>query len=315
MRKISIIIPVYNEEENLNPLYSEISSVLNNIDFELIFVDDGSIDRSWEVIKEITLKDERVKGIRFGKNYGQTQAIRAGIEHSTSSIIIIMDGDLQNDPADIPKLLDEINRGYDVVSGWRRRRKDKYFTRILPSQIANWFISKITGVKLNDYGCTLKAYRKEIIEKVDLYGEMHRFIPALCAEMGAKIKEIEVNHRPRMKGNSKYGLERIFKVIFDLLTVKFMGDFSTKPIYFFGSISIVLLFISTIFFLITIYNKWYNHIFVKDQPLFLVAIFLSLIAVQVALIGLVAEMIKRIYYFNKKPYYVKERIYDKEEKF
>jgi len=309
MKKISLVVPVYNEEENIVELYNEITKALN--DFELIMVDDGSDDKSWEIIKEISKKDKKVKGIRFTRNFGQTPAIKAGINNSTGDIIVTLDADLQNDPLDIPKLLSEMDRGYDLVSGWRKDRKDAFFSRVLPSKIANWLISKITSVSLHDYGCTLKAYKREIIENIDLYGEMHRFIPALCGYAGAKISEIKVNHRPRLRGKSKYGIVRIFKVILDLMTVKFMGNFITKPIYFFGIFSFVLLSVSSIFFLITLYNKWYNHIFVKDQPLFLVAIFLSLAGLELGLIGLVAEMLTRIYYSgSKKDYFIKEKTYE-----
>jgi glycosyltransferase involved in cell wall biosynthesis len=307
MKKISIIIPAYNENENIKPLYEEIIGVVD--DFELIIVDDGSTDKTWDIIKEIAEKDKRVKGIRFTRNFGQTPAIKAGIEIAKNDIIILMDADGQNDPNDIPKILSKIDEGFDVVSGWRKNRKDSYFTRTLPSKIANVFISFITGVKLKDYGCTLKAYKKEFIKKIDLYGEMHRFIPALCYYTGAKISEIEVNHRPRIKGKSKYGFTRTFKVILDIMVVKFTGSFMSKPIYFFGAFSFILLGISSIFFLITLYNKWYNHIFVKDQPLFLVAIFLSLIGVELALIGVIAEMIARTYYsITKKDFFIKEMI-------
>lgn len=307
MSKISVIVPVYDEEENISPLYSEIVSRLN--EFELVFVDDGSKDKSWDKIKEIALKDKRVKAIRFTRNFGQTQAIKAGIKNSTGEVIVVLDSDLQNDPADIPKLIAELEKGCDLVSGWRKKRNDPFFTRVLPSKIANKIISFSTGVYLHDYGCSLKAYKREIIEKIDLYGEMHRFIPALCSYVGAKISEVEVNHRPRIKGKSKYGMIRIFKVILDLLTVKFMGNFMTKPIYFFGVFSFGLIMVSSLFFLITLYNKWYNHIFVKDQPLFLVAIFLSLAGLQLGLIGIIAEMLTRIYYSSeKKDYYIKEKI-------
>lgn len=309
MKKISIILPVYNEEDNIEIIYNEIANVIE--DFELFFIDDGSIDKSWDKIKNIALKDERVKGIRFSRNFGQTQAVKAGIKNSSGEIIITMDSDLQNDPRDIPLLLSEIEKGYDIVSGWRKKRNDPFFSRVLPSIIANWIISFTTGTKLHDYGCSLKAYRREVLEKIELYGEMHRFIPALCSYIGAKISEIEVNHRPRIKGKSKYGMIRIFKVILDLLTVKFTGNFMTKPIYFFGVFSFSMIAVSSVFFLITLYNKWYNHIFVKDQPLFLVAIFLSLAGLQLGLIGIVAEMLTRIYYSNGRiDYFIKDKTYE-----
>ncbi|MBP7796078.1 MAG: glycosyltransferase family 2 protein [Elusimicrobiales bacterium] len=306
MRNISIIVPVYNEEKNIKELYIEILSAIK--EFELIFIDDGSTDKSWNVIKDISKNDSRVKGIRFARNFGQTAAMKAGIKEAKGDIIITMDGDLQNDPNDIPMLLKKIDEGYDLVNGWRKNRKDPFFTRIIPSRIANWLISWVTGIKLNDYGCSLKAYRKDILAKIDLYGEMHRFIPAMCGYAGADIIEVEVNHRPRTKGKSKYGIMRVFKVLLDLMVVKFMGNFMTKPVYFFGVFSFCSIFISAIFFLITIYNKWYNHIFVKDQPLFIVAIFLSIIGVLLGLIGVIAEMLTRIYYSSgKSDYYIKEK--------
>lgn len=310
MIDFSIIIPFYNEEKNVELLYNEIiSSVEGN--YEIIMIDDGSTDNTWQEIKQIAYKDEKVKGIRFNRNYGQTNAIKAGIKNSSGKIIITMDGDLQNDPKDIPRLLKKLNEGYDVVSGWRKNRKDKYISRILPSRIANFIISMVTGVKLKDYGCTLKCYKKEYIEKIDLYGEMHRFIPALCHYFGAKITEEEVNHRPRIYGKSKYNLTRTFKVIFDLLMVKFFSSYITKPIYLFGFFSIILFILSIILFLITLYNKWYNHIFVKDQPLFLVGIFMSLVSIQLILIGIIAELLTRIYMENKFDYVIEETTYER----
>lgn len=304
--KVSIIVPLYNEEQNIEILYEEIKKNLS--DFELILVDDGSVDSTWQRIKIISSTDKRVKGIRMSRNFGQTQAIKAGIKEAANQIIVTLDGDLQNDPADIPGLIEKLYDGYDVVNGWRKIRKDPFLTRVLPSKIANAIISFITGVKLNDYGCTLKAYKKAYIEKIDLYGEMHRFIPALCSYLGARVTEVEVNHRPRIYGKSKYGLSRTFKVIFDLMMVKFFGGMINKPIYLFGTISILLFAFSVIFFLITLYNKWYNHIFVKDQPLFLVGIFMCLVSVQMALIGIVAEILTRIYYKDRTEYIIKEKI-------
>lgn len=302
---VSIIVPIFNEEKNIEKLYDEIKSVLDN--FEIIFIDDGSTDSSWEEIKKLKSKNNKIKAIRFSRNFGQTQAIKAGISQATSDIIITIDGDLQNDPKDIPKLLNKMKEGYDIVSGWRKNRKDNFFTRILPSKIANFIISFITGVKLKDYGCTLKVYKKEFLEKIELYGEMHRFIPALCYYLGAKIAEVEVNHRRRIHGKSKYGIMRTFKVIFDLFMVKFFGGMINKPIYLFGFVSTFLFFVSISFFLITLYNKWYNHIFVKDQPLFLVAIFMAIVSIQMMLIGIIAEILTRIYYRGKEEFMIKEK--------
>ncbi len=309
--KLSIISPVYNEEENILSLCSEIDEALkDHVSFELILVDDGSSDSSWEMIKSAKKKFYFVKGIKLRRNYGQTQAIAAGVTDATGEYISVIDADLQNDPRDIPVMLKEIEKGFDIVSGWRKNRKDKFFTRILPSIIANTIISIVTKIKLHDYGCSLKIYKAEIVKEIEFYGEIHRFIPAIAGYKGARISEIEVNHRPRIFGKSKYGIFRTFKVISDIIAIKFMGDFLTKPLYFFSAFSLALFSLSFICALITLYHKWYNHIFVKDQPLFLVAIFLALVAVQIGLIGLVAEMILRVYLVSSgKPLHkIKERV-------
>ncbi|RTZ61357.1 MAG: glycosyltransferase, partial [Gammaproteobacteria bacterium] len=237
IKTISVVIPVYNEEENLKPLYGELKEVLKSLpyEYEIIFVDDGSTDGSYEILKKLALEDKKVKVIRFRRNYGQTAAMYAGFQYAQGDVIITMDGDLQNDPHDIPKLLEKINEGYDIVSGWRKNRKDPFLTRILPSKIANWIISKVTGVHLHDYGCTLKAYRKEVAKNFRLYGDMHRFLPAVAKSFGAKITEIVVNHRPRIHGRSKYGIGRTVRVILDIFLVKFLNDYLNKPMYVFGS--------------------------------------------------------------------------------
>ena len=229
---LSVIIPIFNEEGNIESLYKNLKSVLDGLkkDSEIIFIEDGSTDRSFDILDKISIGDSQVRVIRFKRNFGQTAAMAAGFDHARGEVIIAMDGDLQNDPKDIPQLLQKMETGYDIVSGWRRKRKDPLFTRRIPSMVANWFISKLTGVKLKDYGCTLKAYRKEIVNHINLYGEMHRFIPALASWAGAKVAEIEVNHHPRRKGSSKYGTTRILKVVLDLITVKFLLTFSTRPI-------------------------------------------------------------------------------------
>ncbi|MEW5951570.1 MAG: glycosyltransferase family 2 protein [Elusimicrobia bacterium] len=307
---LSIVVPVYNEEENITELCSEVKEKLpKNLTYELIFVDDGSTDESWREIKKAKKNFNFVKGIRFRRNYGQTQAMAAGISDALGEYIAAMDADMQNDPGDIKFMLEEIEKGYDLVSGWRKNRKDDYWLRILPSAAANKLISWVTGIKLHDYGCTLKIYRREIIKEIELYGEMHRFLPALAGYKGASISEIEVNHRPRKAGKSKYGIFRTFKVAADLLTVKFMGDFMTKPGYFFSFVSLCLFSVSFLFALITLYYKWYNGIFVKDQPLFLVAIFLAIVGVQTGLMGLLAEMTMRVYISSsgKPSYRIKER--------
>ena len=243
---LSIILPVFNEEENISHQYENIVNSVDplKINYEIIFVDDGSTDNSFEMLKRIAQKDKKVNVIVFRRNFGQTAAMAAGIDYSNGEIIVMMDCDLQNDAEDIKRLLDKIDEGYDVVSGWRRDRKDSLITRRIPSKLANWLISKISGVKLHDLGCSLKAYRREVLRQVKLYGEMHRFIPIHVSWVGAKIVEIPVKHYPRRFGSSNYGLLRVYKVLLDLITVKFMGTYSTKPIYVFGGVGLLLFMIS-----------------------------------------------------------------------
>lgn len=309
-KSVSVVIPVYEESGNIAPLHSEIKSALEGLDFEIIFIDDGSSDGSWEEIKKAAAGDPSVRALRFSRNSGQTAALKAGIDLAGKEYIVTLDGDLQNDPADIKKLLPAVDEGYELVSGWRKDRKDAFFTRILPSRIANFFISLVTGVKLHDYGCSLKIYRADLLKEIELVGEMHRFLPALAGYRGGRIKELPVNHRPRLNGSSKYGIGRTFKVILDVLTVKFMGEFIGKPIYFFGGISLSLGAISVALALITLYNKLYNHIFVKDQPLFLVAIFMALAGIQIGMIGILSEIMSRIYYSSsgKSRFLIREKL-------
>ena len=252
---LSIIVPVYNEEESLEILYREIENALEplNLSWELILVDDGSSDGSLNKIKQIVKADPiRTIGVILRRNFGQTAAIAAGIDQTNGDVIVLLDADLQNDPADIPLMIDKINEGYDVVSGWRYNRQDKFLTRTLPSRIANWLISSVTGVHLHDYGCTLKAYRREVLTGFRLYGEMHRFIPVYANSVGARITEVKVHHHPRKFGKAKYGLERTFKVVLDLFTVKFLTSYTNKPIYLFGGAGLILIVISllTLLFLL-----------------------------------------------------------------
>ena len=236
--ELSIVVPIYNEEENIRALHESVAAALNNsgLDYELILVDDGSTDGSFPLLKEIAGLDPRVKVIRFRRNFGQTAAMTAGFDAASGRIVVPMDGDLQNDPNDIPRLLEKIHEGNDVVSGWRKDRMDAYLNRKLPSVLANFLISRMTGVKLHDYGCTLKAYRREVLDGINLYGEMHRFVPALASQVGARVAEIPVNHRHRLHGKSKYGISRTMRVILDLMTVKFLLSYSTKPIQLFGKL-------------------------------------------------------------------------------
>lgn len=310
MPRLSVLVPVYNEEENLAPLGAELRSALSSLDFEVILVDDGSRDASFDEIRKLAAADGRFKSVRLAANFGQTAAMAAGIAHASGEVLAFLDSDLQNDPRDIPAMLARLDAGYDVVSGWRRERKDPFLTRRLPSRAANRIISCVTGVRLHDYGCTLKLYRAEFLKGLRIYGEMHRFIPAFAAFMGARIDEMPVNHRPRTKGRSKYGLMRTFKVVLDLLTVKFMDEYITKPNYVFGGGGLVMTAVGLFLALITVYKKLYLGVFVKDQPLFQVSIFFCLVGVQLLLMGLLAELIIRIYYDvgRRRSYFVRERV-------
>lgn len=310
--KLSIIIPVYNEEENLSKLQIELKFVLDsqNFDHEIIYVNDGSRDRSQEVLRKLTLADPNTKVISFVRNFGQTAALAAGIICSKGDVLIFMDSDLQNDPADIPRLLDLLNNGYDVVSGWRKNRKDKALSRRLPSNIANWLISAITGVYLHDYGCTLKAYRRRVIEDLRLYGEMHRFIPAYVSWYGARVAEIIVNHRPRIYGKSKYGINRTLKVLLDLLVAKFWSSYLAKPMHFFGGAGFLMFLISLLAGFWAIYLKIFHNVSFIITPLPLLSVFAAMIGLQFILIGIIAEILTRIYYesSNTHPFKIKEKI-------
>lgn len=308
---ISIVIPVFNEKMNIRPLADEIIAVLKKIGQpgEVIWVDDGSTDGSFGEIAAAAGGNPAMKVIRFGRNFGQTAALSAGIDASSGEYIITMDADLQNDPAEIPAMLEKMKQGFDIVSGWRKNRKDPWLNRRLPSQAANFIISRVTGIALHDYGCTLKVYRAEFLKNMRIYGEMHRFLPAFAGSMGARIAEVVVNHRPRIHGRTKYGLMRTFKVILDLATVKFMEHYLSKPIYVFGGWGITFGFTSAVFALYTLYNKVYHGIYVKDQPLFLVSIFLALIGFQMIMLGLLAEILVRAYYEinERKTYFIREK--------
>ena len=296
---ISIIIPIYNEEENIIKTYEFIESALEKLNYEVIFVNDGSTDKSENKIREIIKKSKKYKLISLRRNYGQTAAMQAGFDHAIGEIIIPMDGDLQNDPNDIPKLLNKIDEGYDVVSGWRKNRFDKKITRILPSKIANILISKISGLHLHDYGCTLKAYRKEILDDIKIYGEMHRFIPIYASWEGAKVVEIPVNHHPRIAGKTKYGLSRIPKVILDLLVIRFFDKSIDRPIHLFGKFGLFMFFVAFILFLIAISIKIFMNISFILTPLPLLVVFFTLSGLICIFLGLVAEIQSRIYFESR----------------
>jgi len=308
--KISIVVPVFNEQPNIMPLAGEIEETITRarLEAEVIWTDDGSTDGSFEELKKLCAKNTLHRAIRLGRNFGQTAAISAGISAAKGDVIALLDADGQNNPADIPAMLSKLEEGYDVVSGWRKNRQDDWATRTLPSKIANALISKVTGISLHDYGCTLKLYRRRYITSFKVYGEMHRFLAALAGLQGARIAEVVVSHRPRLKGHSKYGLMRTFKVLLDLATVKFMGAYMSKPIYLFGGTGIALGAVSFFCAGYTLYNKLFNHVFVKDQPLFLVAIFLAIVGVQLLLLGILSEVLIRVYYEinNRPPYFIKE---------
>jgi len=310
VKSISIVIPIYNEERNIPILYEKLKSVLNRIPLkhEIVFVDDGSTDGSRKLLEEIAGKDESVRVVEFSRNFGQTPAMMAGMDISKGDVIITMDGDLQNDPEDIPRLLEKIEEGYDVVSGWRKDRKDATLSRKIPSRIANWLIGKLTGVKIHDYGCTLKAYRASILKNVRLYGEMHRFIPAIVSMVTAtdRIVEIPVKHHPRLYGKSKYGISRTLKVIVDLLFVWFSKKFLQKPIHFFGIGGILLLMLGTALFLYLVAVKLMGNP-IGGRPLLIISVLLILSGLQMITTGIVSEMLMRIYFEsqNKKPYTIR----------
>lgn len=309
---ISVVIPVYNEEDNLLILHEYLSTTLASLsyDYEVIYVDDGSYDKSFLMLKQLAQQDTKVKIIRFTRNYGQTAAISAGIDHANSDAIIFMDADLQNDPTDIPPMLAKLNEGYDVVSGWRVDRQDEWLTKVLPSQLANWLISKVTKVKLHDYGCTLKIYRSETLMGYRLYGEMHRFLPAYAAQVGARIVEMPVKHHARHHGHSKYGLERIYKVILDLFTVKFLNSYAQKPIYLFGSMGALLILSSFLFLLYLSIAKIFYGFPMISSPFLLLSVMCIILGVQSIFIGLIGELLVRTYYEsqNKPTYTVRQRI-------
>jgi len=308
--KVSVVVPVFNEEESIGPLHAALTEALRGTDYELVFVDDGSSDGSTGALEALAGTDERhTRLVQLRRNYGQTAAIAAGIDHASGDVIVLMDADLQNDPADIPAMLAKLEEGFDVVSGWRVKRKDAFLTRTLPSRLANGLISVVTGVPLHDYGCTLKAYRREVLEGFRLYGEMHRFIPAYAKSVGAQIAEMPVRHHPRRFGKTKYGLERTLKVILDLFTVKFFLSYANKPIYLFGGTGIALMAVSGVTLLYLAVRRLGFGISVLSSPLFQMSGMVFILGFQSILMGLIAELLVRTYHESQaKPTYTVRRV-------
>jgi glycosyltransferase involved in cell wall biosynthesis len=307
MHNLSLIIPVYNEAENLPILYDCIEQALKSIQsiWEVIFIDDGSRDHSFEVLKSLVEKDpEHVRVVAFRRNFGQTAAITAGIDHAQGEIIVLLDADLQNDPADIPMLLAKLDEGYDLVSGWRKDRKDNRLTRTIPSNIANGLISWVTGVYLHDYGCTLKAYRREVLEGFRLYGEMHRFIPVFAHSVGARITEMPVHHHERKFGKANYGLDRTLKIILDLFTVKFLLNYSHKPMRLFGGAGMLLITGGGVLLAYLWIRRTFEGVPVLGSPLFQLGVMFLILGFQSILMGLIAEILARTYHESQsKPTY------------
>lgn len=304
---LSIVLPVYNERGNLEALHAELVAVLDELaqDYEILYVDDGSEDGSREFLLELRERDPHVRVLRLRRNFGQTAALAAGLDHSRGATVVTLDADLQNDPADIPALLAKLDEGYDLVTGWRKERQDDLFSRRLPSIVANWIIRRTTNVRVHDYGCMLKAYRGDIARGLRLYGEMHRFIPAIAGDLGARIGEIVVHHRPRTAGVSKYGLSRIVRVVLDLLTVKFLSTFSTRPIHVFGVLGLGLGAVGGALLAVLGFERIFLGMDLANRPIVLLALLMVMTGVQLLTMGLLGEMLARTYHESQdKPVYV-----------
>lgn len=309
----SVVIPVFNEEQNILPLYSELKPVMERVGkkYEILFIDDGSTDGTYEAIKKVHNGDNHVKAIRFRKNFGQTAALSAGFDYAKGKVIITMDGDLQNRPDDIPKLLAKMDEGYDVVSGWRYNRKDPKFSKKLPSKLSNRLARRLTRLDLHDFGCTLKAYRRETVNDIELYGDMHRYVPALIAWQGFSVAEVKVEHRPRNRGQTKYGSGRFLRGFFDLINIRFWARYSTRPLHFFGwlgAISFILGFIIGIYKLIL---RFFYGVSLELGPLLIFAVMLIILGIQFIMFGFLGEIMIRTYYQGKRKIYkVKEVLED-----
>ena len=308
---VSVVLPVLNERDNLEPLHARLTEALKPLgrDYEIIYVDDGSNDGSWDVLRALAAGDSNVRLVRLRKNFGQTPALSAGLAHSRYPILVTLDADLQNDPRDIPRLLEALGDSYDVVSGWRRHRNDLWLSRRLPSNAANFLIRKVSGVPLHDFGCTLKAYRREVIQDVSLFGDMHRFLPVLAAWVGGRVTEIEVTHHPRTHGVSKYGLTRIYKVLVDLITLKFIGDFSSRPNYIFGGFGLLNLALGVLAFAVVAYRALVlGHL--EATPLIFLMVLFVITGILSLFIGFLADIVIRGFYdTQRKPtYYIRETV-------
>ena len=312
---ISVILPVYNEEENIQEMHAEIDAVMQQMgkDYEIIFINDGSSDLTLKKLIEIQESDLHAVVVEFRRNFGQTAAMSAGFQMARGEVVVSMDSDRQNDPRDIPMMVDKLAEGYDVVAGWRHQRQDGLFLRLIPSKIANKLIGYTTDVKLHDYGCSLKAFRWDIVKQLSMYGEMHRFIPAIASWVGARIAEVKVNHRARTAGVSKYGISRTFRVILDLITVKFMMNYSARPLQFFGAIGLVSTSLGILIGLYLTIQKLFFAVGIGDRPLLLLAVLLVFIGLQFITSGLLAEMMTRTYHESQdKPTYTIRKIYGRD---
>ncbi|HMO02697.1 MAG TPA: glycosyltransferase family 2 protein [Oligoflexia bacterium] len=311
---ISIVIPVYNEELNVVASYREVRGVLDCFGrpYEIIFVDDGSRDKTLENLLAVGGSDPALRIVQLRRNFGQTAAMAAGFEYARYDGVVALDGDLQNDPNEIPKMIAKLEEGYDLVAGWRKKRQDRWLSRKLPSRCANWLISKVTGVKLHDYGCTLKAMRSEIAKGINLYGEMHRFIPALANEVGARIAEVPVNHRPRLFGKTKYGISRTIRVFLDLITVKFLLRYSKRPIHLFGVLGLVSFAAGLLAIAHTTYQRFFMAIPMGNRPLFVLGVMMVLVGLQFLVFGLLAEVLARTYHESQdRRIFAVRRVYER----
>jgi glycosyltransferase involved in cell wall biosynthesis len=310
--ELTVVIPVFNEEDSMMFLYENLSSVLDNmkVPYEVILVDDGSTDSTFEKLKDMHERNSSFKVIRFRRNFGQTQAMRAGFANATGKTIVTLDADLQNDPADIPRILEKMDEGYDIVSGWRKDRKDNTISRKIPSLIANKLISKLFNVRIHDYGCTLKAYKKDVLDNVELYGEMHRYIPAIASWMGVKVGEIVVNHRSRKFGKAKYGLSRTIRVLLDIITIKFLLTYSKKPMQIFGLIGFFSTLLGSVLTLWLLVQRVFFKIALSTRPVFILSVFIMIVGIQFITMGLLGEIMMRTYHegTGKPTYLIRETL-------